>query len=70
MGKLLIFVGIILIILGVILYSDIKIPYLGKLPGDIVIKKEGFTMYIPITTSILLSILLTVILYFIQKLKG
>ncbi|HYF67902.1 MAG TPA: DUF2905 domain-containing protein [Ohtaekwangia sp.] len=63
MGKLLIIVGILCIIGGLlIVYSD-RIPFLGKLPGDIIVEKENFKMYIPITTSILISILISLILY-------
>jgi hypothetical protein len=61
-GKVLIGVGLLIVILGVILVLSPKIPYLGKLPGDIVIRRENFTLYFPVVTSILLSIVLTLIL--------
>ena len=67
MGKLLILIGIVLIGLGIILVFFEKIPLIGKLPGDILIKKKNFTIYFPITTSILISILLTLIFYLIRK---
>jgi len=67
MGKILIIIGAVLVILGVLLHLLPRLPLPGKLPGDIVIEKGNFKMYLPITTSILLSIILTVILYFIQK---
>ncbi|SHK13569.1 DUF2905 domain-containing protein [Thermocrinis minervae] len=62
MGKLLILFGSLLILVGLLLTLSEKIPFIGKLPGDIVIKKDGLTVYIPIATSILLSLLLTLLL--------
>ena len=56
----LIFAGIVTALAG-------KIPGIGRLPGDILIKKENFTFYFPLMTSILLSILLSVIFYFINR---
>lgn len=62
MGKLLIFFGVVIVIVGfgIILFG--KIPGLGKLPGDIVIQRDNFSCVFPIVTSILLSIVLTVVL--------
>jgi len=67
-GSLLVFVGFLMILLGgLLLFSD-KIPFLGKLPGDILIKKKNFTFYFPITTLIILSIILSIIFkIFIKK---
>jgi len=61
-GKLIILAGAILIVIGVVMVFFDKIPLLGKLPGDISIKRRNFTLYFPIVTSILLSIVLTVLL--------
>lgn len=69
MGKWLIIFGIILIILGLIFIFIDKIPFLGRLPGDIRIEKKNFVFYFPITTSILLSLLLTIILNIILRLR-
>jgi len=66
-GKILIIMGVILLVIGVLFLFADKIPFLGKLPGDIYIKKKNFTVYIPIATSILLSIILTLIFYFLKK---
>jgi uncharacterized protein HemY len=66
-GKILIFFGAILIFLGLIFSFAGKIPYFGKLPGDVYIKKENFTFYFPITTCILVSIILSVIFYLIFR---
>ncbi len=62
MGKFLIFIGILVAAIGLILTFLPKIPHLGKLPGDIYIKKGNFTFYFPLATSILISIILTLIL--------
>ena len=66
-GKILIFIGISIIILGglVILFS--KVPFIGKLPGDIHIKRENFSFYFPLTSSIVISIILSVLLTVILK---
>lgn len=62
LGKLLIIFGLLIVALGLLLTFIPKVPYLGKLPGDIYIKKGNFTFYFPLATSILLSILLTILL--------
>ncbi|HXG31380.1 MAG TPA: DUF2905 domain-containing protein [Thermodesulfobacteriota bacterium] len=62
LGKLLIVFGIFLVVLGVLVVLAPKIPYIGRLPGDIYIKRDGFTFYFPIVSSILISIILTLIL--------
>jgi hypothetical protein len=66
-GKLLIFLGIFILILGVFFLFGDKIPFFGKLPGDIIIRKKNFTFYFPIVTSILLSLLISLIIYFFRK---
>jgi uncharacterized protein HemY len=66
-GKILIFLGTILILLGLIFSFAGKIPYFGRLPGDVYIKRENFTFYFPITTCILVSIILSVIFYLISR---
>jgi hypothetical protein len=66
-GKMLIILGIVLIIVGIgFLFGD-KIPFIGKLPGDILIKKERFSFYFPITTSIIISIILTILFSLFRK---
>ncbi len=65
-SKALIFGGIILITVGIFWQFGSKIG-LGKLPGDIAIEKENFKFYFPITTSILISILLTLISWLLRK---
>lgn len=67
LGRILVIFGIVLILVGLILTSGIKIPYLGRLPGDICIKKPNFTFYFPLTTCILLSIILSLIFWFLGR---
>jgi len=68
-GKYLIIIGLVVVAIGLILMFSDKIPFLGKLPGDITIRKENFTFYFPIVTSIIISILLSLIFYFISRMK-
>jgi hypothetical protein len=66
-GKMLIILGVVLIIVGLgFLFGD-KIPFIGKLPGDILIKKERFSFYFPVTTSIIISIILTILFSLFRK---
>lgn len=62
LGKLLILFGVLLVVVGILLIFADRIPFLGKLPGDIVYKKGNFTLYVPIVTMLVVSILLTIIL--------
>jgi hypothetical protein len=66
-GKILMLIGIVILFAGAALYFLKGIPFLGKLPGDILIKKENFTFYFPLATCLLLSLLLTLLLYFFKK---
>lgn len=61
-GRLLLIFGVILVAVGLVLMFADKIPFVGRLPGDFLIRKKTFTLYLPLATCILLSILLTVIL--------
>lgn len=67
LGKVLILLGVFLLLVGVLLLLGDKIPWVGRLPGDILIKRERFTFYFPITTSILISILLTLLLSLLRR---
>ncbi len=69
MGKILIVIGAILILAGIIITWSDRIPFLGKLPGDFRIERENFKFYFPLTTSIILSIIISAILYLINRLK-
>ncbi len=62
-SKTLMLLGIVIFIFGVVLYFFAKIPGMGRLPGDILVKKENFTFYFPLTTSIIISIFLSLLFY-------
>jgi H+/Cl- antiporter ClcA len=68
LGKILIIAGIILIIAGLVVYfAGDKLHWIGHLPGDIRVEKENMRFYFPITTMILLSVVLSVILWIVRK---
>jgi hypothetical protein len=66
-GKVLVILGSVIAGIGVLLMVGDKIPWIGKLPDDIIIRKEKFTVYFPIVTCIILSILLTMIFSLFRK---
>ncbi|MCX7928656.1 MAG: DUF2905 domain-containing protein [Patescibacteria group bacterium] len=66
-GKILITIGIVLVLAGILISSTDKLPFIGKLPGDFLIKKEGFTFYFPLTTSIIVSIILSLLFKLFNK---
>ena len=67
LGKMLILLGVFIILIGLFLVLGDKIPWVGRLPGDFVVKKEKFTFYFPLTTSILISIILTLLFTLFRK---
>jgi len=69
-GKILVLIGLTIVGFGVLLMFFDRIPYIGKLPGDIHMKKDNFQFYFPITTSILLSVLLSLIMWLISNFKN
>jgi len=67
LGKVLIYVGLLLVLFGVIFSLGGKIPWLGHLPGDITIQRERFTFYFPLTTCVLISVLISLVLYLFRR---
>ncbi len=67
LGKILILFGILLVVLGFVFTVGVKIPWLGQLPGDIYIRRENFTFYFPLTTCLLISLILTLVLYLFRR---
>lgn len=68
LGKIVITLGVILILLGIFISFGDRIGFrIGRLPGDIYIDKGNFKFYFPITTSIIISIILTLIMKFLNK---
>lgn len=66
-GKALIIIGIAVLVIGLFVAYGPKIPFLGKLPGDIYIKRDRFVFYFPIATSIIISIILSLVLYLFTR---
>jgi len=67
LGKMLILIGVFIILIGLFLFLGEKIPWVGRLPGDIIIRKKNFTFYFPIVTSIIISIILTLLFALFRK---
>jgi len=68
LGKVLIIFGLVLVISGgLLLLADRQFPFLGKLPGDIHIKGERFEFYFPLTTCLIISVVLTLILLLVLR---
>jgi hypothetical protein len=67
LGKMLIVFGVIMAVVGAVLVFGPKIPWLGKLPGDFTYRGERFTFYFPLATCVLLSVILSLILYLFRR---
>ena len=67
LGRFLIVIGVILVILGAVFLWAPKLPWLGHLPGDISYKRGNFRFYFPLGTCILISIILTLIMYLFRR---
>lgn len=66
-GKTLIFLGVLLVVLGLIFSLGWRIPWLGHLPGDIYIQRGRFTFYFPLATCLVISVILTLVLYLFRR---
>jgi hypothetical protein len=67
---MLVVLGLVVVAIGVALMFFDRIPFLGKLPGDISIKRDNVRFYFPITTSIVLSVLISAALWLFSHFKG
>ncbi|MBI3753126.1 MAG: DUF2905 domain-containing protein [Deltaproteobacteria bacterium] len=67
LAKFLIIIGLFLFALGLFLSLGGSVKWLGRLPGDIYIKKDNFTFYFPLTTSIIISIVVSLIFYLLRR---
>ena len=66
-GKVLVAFGLLIALAGVVLLLVGRVPWIGRLPGDIYIQRGNFTFYFPLVTSLLLSVVLTLLLYFVAR---
>src|SRR2546428_12563077 len=69
-GKILIAFGLLIALAGVVLVLVGRVPWLGRLPGDIHIQRGNWTFYFPLATSLLLSVVLTLILWILGRRGG
>jgi len=67
LGKILIALGIVLVIAGAALVFAGKLPWLGRLPGDIVVRRDNFTFFFPLTTCIVMSLVVSLLLYWLRR---
>jgi Protein of unknown function (DUF2905) len=67
LGRVLIYLGIIFVVIGVAVTLAGKIPWLGNLPGDITIQRGRFTFYFPLATCLLVSALISLVVYFFRR---
>ena len=66
-GRVLLVVGGVLVVLGLVLTFAGRVPFVGRLPGDVVYRRGNFTFYFPIVTSIVLSLILTALLWLFRR---
>ncbi|MFH1875300.1 MAG: DUF2905 domain-containing protein [Candidatus Omnitrophota bacterium] len=71
LGKTLILIGSLFILAGLVVFmaSRGKVPFLGKLPGDILVQKKNFTFYFPLATSLVVSVGVSLILFIIARMR-
>jgi DUF2905 family protein len=67
LGRALVVIGAVLLVLGLVLTFAGRVPFLGRLPGDIVYRRGNFTLFFPLATSIVLSLLLTGLLWLLRR---
>ena len=67
LGKLLILLGVLTALAGVALLAADRVPWVGRLPGDIHIQRGNWTFYFPLATSLLVSLVLSVLLYLFNR---
>ena len=66
-GRSLIYLGLVIVLVGVVITLSDKIPWLGRLPGDISIKRENFSFYFPLGTCLLISLLLSLVMWLLRR---
>ncbi|MDZ7269632.1 MAG: DUF2905 domain-containing protein [candidate division KSB1 bacterium] len=67
LGRLLLILGVLLVAAGLVLTHAKSLSWLGRLPGDILIRRGNFTFYFPLVTSLVLSLVLTLLLHLLRK---
>ncbi|MCC6847666.1 MAG: DUF2905 domain-containing protein [Deltaproteobacteria bacterium] len=67
LGRTLVLLGLVLVVAGLVVSFAPRIPWLGKLPGDFTFRSGGFTVYVPLATCLLLSLLLSLLSYLFRR---
>jgi hypothetical protein len=66
-GWILVVIGLVIVLMGGLLLLSGKIPFFGRLPGDIIVKREHFTIYFPIVSMLIISAVISIILFLVRK---
>ncbi len=66
-GRFLIVAGLLLVLAGLVVSAAGRIPWLGRLPGDLTIRRDGLTIYFPLATCILVSLVLSLLVYLLRR---
>jgi hypothetical protein len=69
LGRSLTILGVVFAVVGLLLWMNPQIPWLGKLPGDLRIERPGFRLYFPITTCVLVSLVLSLLAHLVSRLR-
>lgn len=67
LGKMLVVIGLVLAAIGAVIWFLPRIPYVGRLPGDILVRKKNFTFYFPLSTLLILNLVLFLIFKLLRK---
>ncbi len=67
LGKAMVALGLMLIVLGAALWGLGSVPVLGRLPGDFYVRRGNFTLYFPLTTAIVISVILSLLLALLRR---
>lgn len=67
LGKIVIVAGVVLTVVGVLMLLAPKLPFIGKLPGDLYFKRDGVSFYFPLATSIIVSVILSLVISFLFR---
>ncbi|MBI3768611.1 MAG: DUF2905 domain-containing protein [Deltaproteobacteria bacterium] len=67
LGKVLIISGVVLVLAGVVALAAGRVPWLGRLPGDIVVRRDNFTLYFPLASCVLVSAIVSLLLFLFRR---
>ncbi|MFH1362346.1 MAG: DUF2905 domain-containing protein [bacterium] len=67
LGRMVLYIGVILVLIGAFFILAGKVPWFGRLPGDFVFRRSGMTIFLPITTMFLVSLVLTILLNIVWR---